>query len=332
MTSARRKKAKKPAAAKELAVAKETAADRRKRIAQDVVDARFDATALGAAIQRSLHRFQTDERWSPHTRDLYRRTAQIFRERVMGLELSDLSEISFDLLQAFVDAPNDNGTTPAGGTMCGRATVVNLMVADWYKDGFLERNPLFGRTLRVPRPPGEIRNLIDVEMQKCIRVVPKSIRSTRAPAVLALGRLGAYGSEIVALKAEDIDLRSGKVQLPGCKSAFPRIATLDTWGLDAVGAHLEHPVLSDADPTALDSHVFGRLTSVNDVFTRVLQQAGLWGPEEIRIGSIRLWAGARVLEQTGRIEDAARVLGMRSLDKVAEHLGYQWHLDPASDA
>ena len=56
----------------------------------------------------------------------------------------------------------------------------------------------------------------------------------------------------------------------------------------------------------------------------VLVRAGLAGEPDVRASSVAAWAGRRVLEETGRIDLAARALGVRSLDRAARIIGWEW--------
>jgi integrase/recombinase XerC len=56
----------------------------------------------------------------------------------------------------------------------------------------------------------------------------------------------------------------------------------------------------------------------------VLRRAGLGDEEGVRPGSIAAWAGRRVLADTGRIDEVARAMGQRSLDRTAEVIGWNW--------
>ena len=60
------------------------------------------------------------------------------------------------------------------------------------------------------------------------------------------------------------------------------------------------------------------------VLQEVLVRAGLAQEPDVRASSVAAWAGRRVLEDTGRIDLAARALGVRSLDRAARILGWDW--------
>ena len=53
----------------------------------------------------------------------------------------------------------------------------------------------------------------------------------------------------------------------------------------------------------------------------VLLRAGLVGEPDVRPASVAAWAGRAVFERTGRIEDAAAAMGVRSLDRAARLIG-----------
>ena len=56
----------------------------------------------------------------------------------------------------------------------------------------------------------------------------------------------------------------------------------------------------------------------------VLARAGLAAEPDVRPLSVVAWAGRQILDETGRIDDVARRLGMRSLDRAAQLIGFDW--------
>ena len=44
----------------------------------------------------------------------------------------------------------------------------------------------------------------------------------------------------------------------------------------------------------------------------------------MRPSSVVTWAGVQVLESTGRIEEVAKALGLKSLDRAAAFIGWNW--------
>jgi len=53
--------------------------------------------------------------------------------------------------------------------------------------------------------------------------------------------------------------------------------------------------------------------------------AGLSGEPDVRPLSVAAWAVVKIFEQTSRIEDVAGRLGMRSLDRAALLIGWDWN-------
>ena len=63
--------------------------------------------------------------------------------------------------------------------------------------------------------------------------------------------------------------------------------------------------------------------TVRDILTR----AGLSDDSGVRPASLTAYAARREFDRTGRIEDAARLIGSPSLDTTASLIGYAWHDD-----
>jgi hypothetical protein len=63
--------------------------------------------------------------------------------------------------------------------------------------------------------------------------------------------------------------------------------------------------------------------AIGDVLTR----AGLAAEPDARPASVAAWAGQRILEETGRIDEVARRLGMASLDRTARFIAFDWSGD-----
>jgi len=56
-------------------------------------------------------------------------------------------------------------------------------------------------------------------------------------------------------------------------------------------------------------------------------RSGLAGEPDVRPASVAAWAGRKVFDTTGSIEEAARVLGVRSLDRAARLIALDWSED-----
>jgi len=56
----------------------------------------------------------------------------------------------------------------------------------------------------------------------------------------------------------------------------------------------------------------------------VLRNAGIHGEPDVRPASVVSWAGARLHQRGASIDQVARALGVRSSDRAAEMIGYEW--------
>jgi hypothetical protein len=60
----------------------------------------------------------------------------------------------------------------------------------------------------------------------------------------------------------------------------------------------------------------------------VYSWAGLAHEPDLRPASIAAYCGLATFRATGRIEDAARLLGLYSLDRAAQLIAFDWTADP----
>jgi hypothetical protein len=55
-----------------------------------------------------------------------------------------------------------------------------------------------------------------------------------------------------------------------------------------------------------------------------MARAGLGAERDLKPRSLAAWVGQQVVAETGRIDEAARRLGLRSLDLTASLVGFEW--------
>jgi hypothetical protein len=63
---------------------------------------------------------------------------------------------------------------------------------------------------------------------------------------------------------------------------------------------------------------------VSDDLMSILRRAGLHDEPGVKPRSVTAWAGKQIFNQRGRIDDVAVRLGMRSLDRAARLIGWDW--------
>lgn len=185
--------------------------------------------------------------------------------------------------------------------------------------------------LTVPARASSARRPLSHEDAALVRLFAEHATPTRHAATAALLLAGATTAELGHLTAADLDRRQATVRAHGSSKHRPRTLPLDTWSVRVLverADHLTHrlpergraPVLcTGADGS--DAHKQARVcVTVREILTR----AGLSADKGIRPTSLTAYAARREFDRTGRIEDAAHLIGSSSLDTTAALIGYHW--------
>ena len=245
-----------------------------------------------------------------------------------GCGLADLRQVNAEAAQAFVTAPTSDGAPPSASTMHWRRTALRLLFKAARRNGLADGDPTLDLDL-PPRSPLGARPLTDDEVTLCRSVAQWSLAGSRRAAAWALAEATCRSSELPNVSGDDIDLDSGQIWIAGGKTTEPREGQLTAWGVVQVRARLEEldaptrPLVYSGRSPSHAGQVAGA-SAIVDVLTR----AGLHQEPDVRPGSVAAWAGRRVLEETGRIDSAARALGVRSLDRAAQIVAWDWQADP----
>lgn len=249
-----------------------------------------------------------------------------------GCGLFDLAEVSSGVAQAFVTASTGTGQAPSISTMHWRRTALRLLFRAARHHGLVAGDPTLDLDL-PPRSSLATRPLTDDEVTLCRSVAQWSLAGSRRAAVWALAEATCRTSELPGVVGDDVDLDSGRVWIGGGKATRPRAGQLTGWGLVQVRARIQEleasslPLVYSGRSATGAGQVSGASALV-DVLTR----AGLHHEPDVRPGSVAAWAGRRVLEETGRIDCAARALGVQSLDRAASIVAWDWQSDPEPGA
>lgn len=240
-----------------------------------------------------------------------------------AFEIIDLNDVSVDVARAFISASGQNGQPAAASVQRARRSAIRSL----YRSGRAVGATTIDPTADIALPPLtslRARPLTDDEILDCRAASIWSLGSTRRSATFALAEATCRSGEIPLIRVGDIDVDRGLVSTHGGGRCAPRTGRLTAWGveqlhrrIDVVGAHPSTPVVYDGDTARL-----GGLVSANATITQVLQRAGLADEPDIRPSSVVAWAGAQVLASTGRIEEVAKALGLRSLDNAAKFIGW----------
>jgi len=257
---------------------------------------------------------------------------ELFVGRVFGVKA--LAQVTQAHVEAFVRSTNANGELPSVATMRLRRSALRLLFRTGRDLGVVEGDPtldvvLPSRTNEAARP------LTDLEVQRCRRAALEDLTSTRLAVPWALGEATARTAEIPHLQVCDLDLPSGRIWIHGSSNTEARWGSLTPWGIGQLERHLrEHPPARDDVSLTYRGSVNpeSRRPHSSQAIRETLQRVGLTTDPYVRPASLAAWAGRQVLCATGRIDAAARALGMRSLDGAARFIGWDWTIsDGESD-
>ncbi|HUY85798.1 MAG TPA: hypothetical protein VMU77_01685 [Acidimicrobiales bacterium] len=235
-------------------------------------------------------------------------------------------EIRLSLVHKFISARGNRGW-PSTATMHARRAAVRLLFRLWRELHIVSGDPTLD-ILLDSRGNDRSRPLTDDEMGECEVVSVATLDATRQPSVLGLAQITAVSSEIAQVTIGDIDLDAGTVYLKGCRSASKRTGQLTQWGIKELARRIK--TLDDDKNTLIAYEGSAPCTSakaqssVGMALVGILGRAGLFGDPQVSVQSVRGWAGRKEHERTGRIEDAARKLGCKSLDNTALVTGWNW--------
>ncbi|WKK21335.1 hypothetical protein QZH56_20970 [Streptomyces olivoreticuli] len=203
--------------------------------------------------------------------------------------------------------------------------------------GLCESDPTWG--LDLPRRVrGGVRPLSEDEAIALRQAAQFAERPTRHAAAAALALSGGHSGEIGHITLADLDGAGRRVWLHGSARTTPRWCPLGSWELPVL---LARATLlrgsTSVDPSELKLAVSSRTGSDEQLQARscvalgdLLARIGLAADRSVRPASVTAYAAWELHERTGRIEDAALLLGLSSLDRAAAVIGHHWHPDPAT--
>lgn len=205
-----------------------------------------------------------------------------------------------------------------------RRTAVRMLFRVARDLGLADGDPTLDLAL-PPRQRGALRALTDEEMALCRLASVSSLEETRSPAAWALAEATARTSELSEITAADVDLEGGRVWLQGGTFVEPRWGTLSSWGRGWVDRRMQ-AVPDDCRPLTYDGNgsAQSRQAAACLTISSTVARAGLADDPGVRPLSVTAWAGRQLLDDSGRIEVVAHGLGMRSLDRAARLIGFDW--------
>lgn len=246
-----------------------------------------------------------------------------FAARASGVEV--LGGVEPQVVRAFVDSRTTIGRVASVSTRHNRRSALRLWFRVLRELRLLDGDPTLD--LELPRrSETPLRPLTDDEMDLCRWEAMATLTATRFPAVWALAEAGASTAELGYVTVSDVDLEERRVWLAGSGKTTPRFGELTDWGVSQLDRRIRQ---TRAGPEAMviygrDGSDHSRRTAGCEVVRVVLARSGLLREPDVRQRSVTGWAGRRVFDRTGKIEDAASAVGLSSLDRTAELIGFDW--------
>ncbi len=247
-----------------------------------------------------------------------------------GHRVSSIRHITQEHVEGFVFAPLPDSSgrrSPAIATMHVRRTALRLYFRIARQEGLLEADPTVDLHLS-PRSGVAVRPLTSDEIILCRSYSLRTLTATRHPVAFALAEATARTSEIPHIRVSDLDVVQGRVWLHGSPKTEDRWGFPSQWGLLQLARRVEAlKGESGQDPRLVyrgSGSEESRQAASCIAITQTLERAGLAGEPDVRPLSIVAWAGHCIFTETGRIDEVAVRTGMRSLDRAARLIGWQW--------
>ena len=244
-----------------------------------------------------------------------------------GHAVASLSRVTPSIVEGFIATSTSEMDPPGPSLQYFRRLAVRQLFRCCRERGFDLGDPTVDVVL-PSRSRAAFRPLEDEEVELC-RAVTVGVASTRSSAAWALCEATARTAELAALTVGDVDLDEGQIWLHGSSRLDERWGELTEWGRIQVRRHLSG-LPKNPETLLIDGGRPGTSiaqSSAVGVIGRTLRRAGLGENPAVRPSSIAAWTGRRLFDSSGQIDLAARRLGMRSLDRTAIFIGWDWSHD-----
>jgi integrase/recombinase XerC len=262
---------------------------------------------------------------SSYSRLIATETLKRFERFARAFGITSARDVTEELARAFITARDARHRFPAVATQHQRRSVVRLAFRVYSRTDRTVIDP----TLHVDLPSRSslaVRPITSDELALVREASLSTLVETRQPSIVALSEATGTPAEIAAIRVRDLDLGARTVALPGARHALPRIGQLSTWGTQQLRRRIEAAMTEPGQLIAYHGSGVGHSgpSSVSVAINRLLTQAGLGNERDLKVGSIRACAAREVFLRSGRIEEAARALGCRSLDVAARTIAWEW--------
>lgn len=282
------------------------------------------AASLANAVARAVDRLGT-LRLTDQSRRAFEKAWGRFRDFAAARGVVHLEGIDAELVRAFVHARHAGGGEPSVVAMHWRRSALRLLFRVWRGLGIPADDPTLDLVL-PPRSRLIVRPLTDDELAVCRWASLITPGATRLPAIWALAEAGATTGEIPHVLVSHVRLDLSEVWLAGSTRTEPRSVPLTEWGVAQLARRIDELGNQRALPVAYEGagSPQSAQASASGAIGDVLRRAGLAGEPDVRPCSVTAWVGRKVFDGTGRIELVAKRLGLRSLDRVAALINWDW--------
>lgn len=236
------------------------------------------------------------------------------------------TEIEEAHLAAFVHSLTRSGSEPSLATMHLRRSALRIFFREAKALGVLSIDPTQGLVL-PPRSYRGLRPLTDKQVERCRSSAEGMIGDARYVAAWSLAEATARVAELGAIRPCDVYIKSNRVWIGGSSNTHPRWAELTSWGSERLDELLSAELKPTADRPLLVPGKESRAT-VYELIASTLRRAGLTKQPGIRPNSVPAWRGVKELADGASIDEVAVLLGMRSLDRAASFIGFDWRTEP----
>lgn len=255
--------------------------------------------------------------------------------RARGIVLVD--DVTADFAEDFVFA---QGRTRHGrigesatATLHQRRAVLRSFYRTLRELGLSDADPT--RDIRLPERTKTVIRPLDEDEAIALRHAAEYVsRPSRHAAAAALALSGGHTGEIGHARVRDLDQDAVAVWMHGSTRTDPRWCPLDPWALRVLQARAAFVSRQQRTPEAAcnarlavssapapDEQLQARAcVALSDIIRRI----GLGADPRVKPASLTAYAAVRIFDETGKIESVARGLGLRSLDRAADLVGYDW--------
>ncbi len=228
---------------------------------------------------------------------------------------------------AFVRSLTRSGNEPSLATMHLRRSALRILFREAKALGALGVDPTHDIAL-PPRSYQDLRPLTDKEIEHCRSFAEGTVGDPRYTVAWGLAEATARLSELGAIRSCDVDLQRHRVWVPGSSNTEARWAGLTTWGVEHLRRYVTSKNLRTAERPLLQSRKAESRSFLHELVASTLRRAGLAKKLGVRPNSVPAWRGASALAAGASIDEVALLLGMRSLDRAAAFIGFDWRAKP----